>query len=148
MLSMEQVLFRQSSSRAKVTDPSRDLGCDPWSIHQPRPPNQTGALASAGGNIYERVTYCATSQFLTLGVNGHAMKFWFFAIRVYYEKWGHLLKPFVPKFRPDLSARLKDIAEKQVPQSWNHLCRRGIVWPYFQCPLSYVCGMIKPTWEP
>ena len=26
-----------------------------------------------------------------------------------------MLKPLVPKFRPDLSARLKDIAENQVP---------------------------------
>ena len=26
-----------------------------------------------------------------------------------------MLKPLVPKFCPDLSARLKDIAEKQVP---------------------------------
>ena len=26
-----------------------------------------------------------------------------------------MLKPFLPRFRPDLSARLKDIAEKQVP---------------------------------
>ena len=39
----------------------------------------------------------------------------FFVIRAYYEKLGHMLKSPVPKFRPDLSARLKDIAEKQVP---------------------------------
>ena len=26
-----------------------------------------------------------------------------------------MLKPLVPKFRPNLSARLKDIAQKQVP---------------------------------
>ena len=26
-----------------------------------------------------------------------------------------MLKPLVPKFRPDLLARLKDMAEKQVP---------------------------------
>ena len=26
-----------------------------------------------------------------------------------------MLKPLVPKFRPDLSAHLKDIAEKKVP---------------------------------
>ena len=36
-------------------------------------------------------------------------------MRVYYEKLGHMLKPLVPKFRPDLRVRLKDIAEKQVP---------------------------------
>ena len=53
MLSMESALFRQNSSRAKVTDASRDLGCDPWSTHQSRPAYQTGALASAGG-VYIR----------------------------------------------------------------------------------------------
>ena len=31
------------------------------------------------------------------------------------KKIDHMLKSLVPKFRPDLSARLKDIAEKQVP---------------------------------
>ena len=34
------------------------------------------------------------------------MKFLLFVIRVYYEKIGHILKPLVPNFRPDLSARL------------------------------------------
>ena len=38
-----------------------------------------------------------------------------FVIRVYYEKLGHMLKPLVPKFRSDLSVRLRDITEKQVP---------------------------------
>ena len=38
-----------------------------------------------------------------------------FVIRVYYGKLGHMLKPLVPRFRPDLSVRLRDIAEKQVP---------------------------------
>ena len=38
-----------------------------------------------------------------------------FVIRIYYEKLGRMLKALVPKFRPDISARLKDIAEKQVP---------------------------------
>ena len=38
-----------------------------------------------------------------------------FAIRVYYVKLGHKLKTFVPKFRPDVFARLRDMAEKQVP---------------------------------
>ena len=38
----------------------------------------------------------------------------FFVIKVYYEKLGHILKPVVPKFCPDLCARLRDIAEKQV----------------------------------
>ena len=39
----------------------------------------------------------------------------FFVIRVYYEKLGHILNPLVPKFRSDLSVRLTDIAEKQIP---------------------------------
>ena len=54
-------------------------------------------------------------EFLTLGANGKAMKYSFSAIRVYYQKIGHMLKPLMPKFRSDPSARLKDIAEKQVP---------------------------------
>ena len=39
----------------------------------------------------------------------------FSVIRSYYEKLGRMLKPPVSKFRSDLSVRLKDIAEKQVP---------------------------------
>ena len=31
------------------------------------------------------------------------------------QKIGRLLKPLLPKFRCDLSVRLRDIAEKQVP---------------------------------
>ena len=115
MLSMEIALFRQSNSRAYVTDASRDLGCDPWSIHQPCPPYQTGALASAGGAIYEGVPYCDMSKFLTLGAKCKTLEFRFFVIRLYYEKLGRMLKPIVPKFRPDLSVRLRDITEKQVP---------------------------------
>ena len=57
------MIFAQS---AKVMDASCDLGCDLKPIQQPRPPYQTGALASDGGAIYERAPYCATSQFLTL----------------------------------------------------------------------------------
>ena len=38
-----------------------------------------------------------------------------FCVRVYYKKLGHMLKALVLKFRPDLSTRLKDVAEKQVP---------------------------------
>ena len=54
------------------------------------------------------------SHFLTLGADGKTLKFCFFVIRVHYEKLDHLLKPLVPRFRPDLSTRLKDIPEKQV----------------------------------
>ena len=39
----------------------------------------------------------------------------FFVVRVYHEKLGRMPKSLVPKFRPHLSARLKDIAGKQVP---------------------------------
>ena len=64
--------------------------------------------------MYKGAAYCAMSQFLPLGVNGNTLKFRFFAIRVYNEKLGQMLKPLVPKFRPDLSARLKTTAEKQI----------------------------------
>ena len=37
-------------------------------------------------------------------------------MKVCYEKLGRMLKSLVPKFRPDLSARLKDIAEKTGPR--------------------------------
>ena len=36
-------------------------------------------------------------------------------MRVHKEKLGRMVKLLVPKFRADLSARFKDIAEKQVP---------------------------------
>ena len=82
----------------------------------PRPPYLTGALASAGGTIYEGLAYCTMSQFLTLCANGKTLKFSFFVLRVYYEKLGQMLKlGHKPEFRPDLSARFKDITEKQVP---------------------------------
>ena len=55
------------------------------------------------------------SQLLALGANGN-IKFWFFVIRVYDEKLGHMFKLPVPKFCCDLPARSKDIAEKQVPE--------------------------------
>ena len=32
------------------------------------------------------------------------------------KKLGHILKPFVHKFRSDLFARFKDVAEEQVPE--------------------------------
>ena len=32
------------------------------------------------------------------------------------QKIGRILKPVVPKFRPDLSVRLRDIAEKTGPR--------------------------------
>ena len=65
-------------------------------------------------SLYEGVAFGVMSQFVTLGANGKTLKFWFFVIRVPYEKLGHLLK-LVLKFRSDLSVHLKDIAKKQVP---------------------------------
>ena len=38
-------------------------------------------------------------------------------VTLYQEILGLMLKPLVPKFRPDLSVRLKDIAEKRSTQS-------------------------------
>ena len=43
-----------------------------------------------------------------------------------------MLKPAVPKFRPDLSARLTDIAEKRVPAKL-----KPIVAPSHVTPLRY-----------
>ena len=54
------------------------------------------------------------SQFLPLGADGKNLIF--FAIRVYYEKLGHMLKPLVSKFRPDLSARLKNYRRETGPR--------------------------------
>ena len=62
MLSMEPALFRQISSGAKFTDARRDFGCDPWSIHQPRPllPNRSAGLCRKGhirrGGLLRHVT--------------------------------------------------------------------------------------------
>ena len=75
LLSMEPALIRENSSRSKVTDASRDLGCDLRSIHQPRSPYQTGALASTGGAICEGVADLAMPQFLTLAANGKTLQF-------------------------------------------------------------------------
>ena len=54
-----------------------------------------------------------------------------FCYKSNYEKLGHILKPLVPKFRPDLSARLKDISEKQVPAKL-----KPIVVFYVSCCLT------------
>ena len=50
-----------------------------------------------------------------------------FVIRVYHEKLSHMLKPLVPEFRPDLSARLKYIAEKQVPGKLKPIVDKGFI---------------------
>ena len=55
MLSLAPAQFGQCSSRAKGYGCQSWLGRDPWSIHQPRPPYQAGALASARGVNIRRV---------------------------------------------------------------------------------------------
>ena len=85
-------------------------------IHSSAPPilpNRSAGLCRRV--IYEGVAYCAMPQFLTLGANGKAMKYAFSVIRLCYEKIGHMLKPLMPKFRSDRSARLKVISEEHVP---------------------------------
>ena len=110
--------------------PSKCYGRQPWLrlrsvIYSSAPPTLPNRSAgSAGGAIYEGVAYFAMSLFLTLGANGKTLKFWFFVIRVYYEKLGHMLKPSLPKFLPNLPARLKDIAEKQVPAELKPIVAR------------------------
>ena len=59
----------------------------------------------------------------------------FFVIRVYYEKLGHILKPLVPKFRSDLSVRLRDIAEKQVPAKLKSMIVNGTCGTAVTIPL-------------
>ena len=126
MLSMELAPFRQSSSRAKATDASCDLGCDSWSTHQPRPPYQTRALATAGGVIYVGLRHVATFSIRSQWQDPDF--FLFFVIRVYYEKLGHILKPLVPKFRSDIFARFLDIAEKQVPANLKPIAGEFVLW--------------------
>ena len=48
--------------------------------------------------------------------HGKTLKFIFFVIRVYDEKLGHILEPLVAKYRPDVFAPLRDIAEKTGPR--------------------------------
>ena len=56
------------------------------------------------------------------------MKFLLFVIRVYYEKIGHILKPLVPNFRPDLSARLTR-ASVAVSATFAMVEGGGAKWP-------------------
>ena len=50
-------------------------------------------------------------------------------MKVYYEKLGHMLKPLMPKFRSDLSARLRYIAERQVPAKLKPIVVFYVPWP-------------------
>ena len=63
---------------------------------------------------------------LNITSNDKNLKFCFFVMGVYYEKLGHMLKPLVPKFRSDLSVRLRDIAEKQVPEKLKPIVNPSI----------------------
>ena len=102
------------------------------------------SAGEGGGCIYEVMAYCAMSQFLRLGASDKTVKFCFL-LREYYEKLGHIPKPHVPKFRPDLSARLRDIAEKETgPQDaeTDSSCMYGRLWiegfvPFPLCPDHY-----------
>ena len=70
-------------------------------------------------------------HFLTLGANGKTL-ICLVVVRVYYERLGHILKPPVPKFRPDLSTRFKDIAEKQIPAKPKPTVVFYVPWCYNQ----------------
>ena len=117
MLSVEPALFRQSSSRARVTDASRDFVAIRDSFISPAHLTKPERWLLPEGQCRKRwlIASRGSWQFVTLEVNGKTLTFRFFVIRVYYEKLSHVQKPPVPKFRPDLPARLKDVAEKQVP---------------------------------
>ena len=45
-----------------------------------------------------------------------------------------MLKPYAPNFRPDLFARLEDIAKKQVPAKLKPLVASSGNGPLGQCP--------------
>ena len=50
-----------------------------------------------------------------------------------------MFKPLMPKFRPDPSARLKDIAEKQVPAKLKLIVVQRVLWIlYSRCPLHII----------
>ena len=69
----------------------------------------------AEGYVYEGV-YSAMSRFsIRSQWQDPKILLLFFVIRIYNEKLRHRLKLLVPKFCSDLSARLKHIADKQVP---------------------------------
>ena len=63
MLNMEQALFRQSGSRAKVTDASRDLAAILYPFISPAHLTKKGRWPLPEGSIYDGVACCAMSQF-------------------------------------------------------------------------------------
>ena len=93
--------------------PRKDYGCQPWLMlrsvtHSWAPstlPDRSADLCREGPyKEWWLIALCR--NFFPLGANGKTLKFRFFVIRLYYAKYGHILNPLVPKFRPDLSARL------------------------------------------
>ena len=60
-------------------------------------------MASAGEAMYEGVAYLAMSQLFSIRSQWKDPEIFIFVIRVFCEKLGHMLKPLVLKFRPDLS---------------------------------------------
>ena len=65
--------------------------------------------------------------------------FFYFLLWVYYEKSGRMLKPLVPRFRPDLFVCLKNIDENRSPWSWNRYWLSLISFTL----LSQVCPIIS-----
>ena len=64
-----------------------------------------------------------------------------FVIKVHYEKLGHMLKPLMPKFRSDLSVRLRDTAEKQVHAKLKPIVGVLGVSPSSNFPVASVVGL-------
>ena len=53
-----------------------------------------------------------------------------------------MLKPIEPKFRPDLSARLRDIAEKQIPAKLKPIV--GVYWRFLTAkPCHFIANWTK-----
>ena len=117
MLSMAPALLRQRSSCAMVTAAGRDPGCDPWSIHQPRPPYQTGVPISAGGVRIRGGGLLRHVAILYIRGQWRDPEISIFCSKIVLRKFGRMLKTLVPKFLSDLSASLQGVDEKQVPRS-------------------------------
>ena len=66
---------------------------------------------------------------------------------MYYEKIGHILKPLVPTFRPDLSVRFRDITKKQVLAELKPILVPTT--PYQLCSEQFtlIIGAVKPKVE-
>ena len=117
MLSLAVAPFEQCS---KVTAASRDLGCDKWSIYQSRLPFQTGALARASA-VTSALFFFKHYELMFNIARFHIreVRMWFFDFFCYKNTLGNIrshAETPCSKFCPDLSVRLKDIAEKADPR--------------------------------